>query len=111
MSENKPCVVLVTTSDRNEAERIAAALVKWKMAACVSILPGVESRFWWDGKIDTASEFLLMIKTTMDRFPDVEAAVKEYNSYKVPEIIALPIEAGHAPYLRWLAESTHPPEV
>ena len=108
MSENKPCVVFVTTGNRGEAERIAAALVKWKMAACVSILPGVESTFWWEDKIDTASEFLLMIKTTMDRFPDVEAAVKEYHSYKVPEIIALPIEAGHGPYLQWLAASTHP---
>lgn len=108
MSESKPCVVMVTTSDRNEAERIAAALVKWKMAACVSILPGVESTFWWEGKIDTASEFLLLVKTTMDRFPDVEAAVKEYHSYKVPEIVALPVEAGHAPYLRWLTASVHP---
>jgi periplasmic divalent cation tolerance protein len=108
MNESKPCVVLVTASDRNEAERIAAALVKWKMAACVSILPGIESTFWWEGKIDTAAEFLLLVKTTMDRFPDVEAAVKEYHSYKVPEIVALPIEAGHAPYLRWLADSVHP---
>lgn len=110
MTENKPCMVFVTTGDRGEAERIAAALVKWKMAACVSILPGVESTFWWQGKIDTAPEFLLMIKTTMDRYPDVDAAVREYHSYKVPEIVALPIEAGHAPYLRWLAESTHPNE-
>jgi periplasmic divalent cation tolerance protein len=108
MNESKPCVVCVTTGNRGEAERIAAALVKWKMAACVSILSGVESTFWWEGKIDTASEFLLLVKTTMDRFPDVEAAVKEYHSYKVPEIVALPIETGHAPYLRWLAESVHP---
>jgi len=110
MSESKPCIVMVTTSNRNEAERIAAALIKWRMAACVSILPGVESLFWWEGKTDTAFEFLLLIKTTMDRFPDVEAAVKEYHSYKVPEIVALPIEAGHAPYLRWLEECSHPDE-
>jgi periplasmic divalent cation tolerance protein len=107
MDDNRPCLVLVTTADRNEAERIAAALVKWRMAACVSILPGVESQFWWEGKIDTATEVLLLVKTTMDRFPDVEAAVREYHSYKVPEIVALPIEAGHAPYLQWLAGSVH----
>lgn len=111
MSENRPCVVLVTTGNRGEAERIASALVKWKMAACASILPGVESTFWWDGKIDTAAEFLVLVKTTLDRFPDIEAAVKEYHTYKVPEIIALPVEAGHAPYLEWLAESSHPDEL
>jgi periplasmic divalent cation tolerance protein len=110
MDDRRPCLVLVTTADHNEAERIAAALVQWRMAACVSILPGVESRFWWEGKIDTATEVLLLIKTTMDRFPDVEAAVKEYHSYKVPEIVALPIEAGHGPYLQWLAEAVHPGE-
>lgn len=108
MSESKPCMVFVTTGDRGEAERIAAALVKWKMAACVSILPGVESTFWWQGKIDSAPEFLLMIKTTMDRYPDVEGAVREYHSYKVPEIVAIPVEAGHAPYLQWLAAAVHP---
>jgi periplasmic divalent cation tolerance protein len=110
MDESKPCLVLVTTSDRNEAERIAAALVKWRMAACVSILPGVESLFWWEGKVDSAVEFLLLIKTTFDRFSDVEAAVREYHSYKVPEIVALPISAGHEPYLAWLEASVRPAE-
>lgn len=99
-------VIFVTTKDRQEAEAIARNLVEEKLAACVNILDGVQSVFWWEGKVDQAQEALLMIKSRKDLLPQIITAVKSLHSYSVPEIIALPVQDGHSDYLKWIEEST-----
>ena len=96
-------VVLCTFPDLNQARQIGAALVERQVAACVNLLPGVESIYRWEGKVERAGEVLAIIKTT--RYPDLEAAVRELHPYEVPEIIALPVVAGLAAYLGWMKES------
>ena len=99
-------VVLVTCGSVEEGRRIGRVLVERKLAACVNILQApVESIYRWKGKVDTANEFLLIIKTTQARFKAVEEAVKRLHSYEVPEIIALRVEKGSREYLAWLSES------
>ena len=95
-------IVLITTGSEEEAHKIAESLVKGKKAACVNIVPGVDSLFRWEGKIDSARESLLLVKTTASLFPEIVELVKRTHSYEVPEIIALPIIAGSEDYLKWL---------
>jgi periplasmic divalent cation tolerance protein len=99
-------VILVTCGSLREARTIARSLVERNLAACVNLLPArVESVYRWKGKIESAKEFLLIIKTTRKRFAAVQAEVRRLHSYEVPEIIALPIAIGSQDYLRWIAES------
>jgi periplasmic divalent cation tolerance protein len=99
-------VVLVTCGTAKEAERIARALVEARLAACGNILQSpVRSVYRWKNKIESAREFLLLIKTSRRRFAKLQAAIKLLHSYEVPEIIALPIAAGSPAYLDWLTES------
>ncbi len=98
-------VVLVTTASQAEAEAIAHALVEAKLAACVNLLP-IQSIYTWEGKVENASEYQLLIKTDLDQFLALEAKIRELHSYQVPEIIALPILAGSLPYLQWISEQT-----
>lgn len=99
-------VVLVTAKDHEEAKKISHKLIQDKLAACVNIIEGVRSIFWWEGKVDQANEVLLVIKTQKTLFKKLEKAVKSSHSYSVPEIIALPIVAGNADYLKWIKDST-----
>ena len=102
-------VVLVTCRSAKEAERIARALVEARLAACGNILQSpVRSIYRWKGKVESAKEFLLLIKTSRRRFSELQTAIKRLHSYEVPEIIALPIAAGAEAYLSWLAESIAP---
>ena len=98
-------IVQCTAASKDEARRIARALVEAKLAACASIAGEVESHYRWRGAIEQATETLLLIKTTRERFDDVRRTILEHHSYEVPEIIALPVVAGHEAYLAWLAES------
>lgn len=99
------CVVLVTCGSDAEAKRIARAVVKARLAACVNILPGaVVSIYRWGGKMETAREKLLLIKTSRKRLAKLQAAVEKLHSYEVPEFIALPIVAGSRAYLAWMEE-------
>jgi periplasmic divalent cation tolerance protein len=99
-------VVLVTCGSRKEARKIARALVEKRLAACVNEMGApIRSVYRWKGKVETAEEFLLVIKTTQKRFPALREAVRELHSYEVPEIIALPIVEGSRAYLDWIAES------
>jgi len=98
-------IVLVSVSKIKEAKSIAAALVKNKLAACVNIVKGVESFFWWQGKIDKAREAVLVIKSKKAKLPKIIKLVKLMHSYEVPEIIAIPIIGGEKKYLRWIDES------
>lgn len=99
-------VVLCTFPDVEKARAIAAELVERRLAACVNLLPGVESIYRWEGKVERAGEVLAVIKTT--RYPELETALKELHPYEVPEILALPVAAGLAGYLKWLGESCLP---
>ena len=99
----EPVVVLCTFPDLDQARQIGAALVERQVAGCVNLLPGIESIYRWEGKIERAGEVLAVIKTT--RYADLEAAIRELHPYEVPEILALPVQAGFPAYLSWLAES------
>ena len=99
-------VVLVTAGSKEEAQKIARGLLEEKLAACVNIIDGVESHFWWQGKIDIVKEALLVIKTKKELFNKLAKKVKSLHSYTVPEIIALPIIAGNKGYLNWINDST-----
>jgi len=98
-------LVMVTASSREEAEKIATTLLERKLIACANILGPVSSRFWWQGKIDSAEEYMIFMKTKQQLFDQVADNVKQLHSYEVPEIIALPIVEGAKPYLEWINSS------
>lgn len=99
-------VVLVTCGSRKEARKIARALIERRLAACVNEIGAlVRSTYRWKGKVESAKEFLLVIKTTKKRFAGLREAIGELHSYEVPEIIALPIVEGSPAYLDWIADS------
>lgn len=98
-------VVFVTAPSREEARRIAAGLIADKLAACVNIAGGITSVFRWKGKVETAREALLIIKSKKSLLPGIITRVKSLHSYEVPEIIALPVAGGCKPYLEWIDES------
>jgi len=95
-------LVIVTVPDRETGSRIADALLADKLAACVSTIPGIESKYVWEGRIETGSELLLLIKTRVDLIEAVQEKVTSLHPYKVPEIVCLAIERGSLPYLRWV---------
>ena len=96
----------MTSPDREEAGRIARALLEKRLAACVSIWPKGESFFWWEGKVDRAEEFLLVAKTRREKLNGLIETVKEIHRYDVPEIIALPVSGVSREYLDWLGKET-----
>lgn len=99
-------VVLVTCGSVDEARRIGHALVEERLAACVNVIQApIESIYRWKGRVDTATEFLMVIKTSRGRFASLEERIKKLHSYDIPEIIAVPIEKGSRDYLAWLTES------
>ena len=105
-SMNSPLLVLITTDNREEARRIAELLVSNKKAACVNIVADVDSLFRWKGKVESARESLLLVKTRAALLPEIISLVKEIHSYEIPEIIALQIVGGSEDYLRWLDSAT-----
>jgi len=98
-------VIFITCADKKEAVGIAEALIKGKAAACVNIVDKIASLFWWEGKVDRAKEVLLIVKSRKSKLNRIIRLVKSRHSYKVPEIIALPIIAGYKPYLEWINDS------
>ena len=101
-------LVMVTCTNRAEAQQIATAIVEGKLAACVSIAGPLLSIFNWEGRTERQSESLLLIKTRSDLFGDLCQRISELHSYEVPEIIGFPVSAGSPAYLKWVAESTGP---
>ena len=101
-------LVLLTAGSREEAVRLADILVVARLAACVQILPEIESVYHWQGSIERAPEILLLAKTTLANFTALEAAVRALHSYETLEIIALPITAASTPYLDWLTSNVIP---
>jgi periplasmic divalent cation tolerance protein len=98
-------IVLTTAASEEQGVRIAHGLVERRLAACVNIVPQVRSIYRWQGKVEEASEWLLIVKTTAGAFPQVREAIAELHSYDVPECICLTIEDGSSNYLEWIAES------
>jgi periplasmic divalent cation tolerance protein len=105
MEESRYIVVLITSDSIEESDHIARALLEKKMVACVNIVRGIDSFFWWEGKADSARENLLIAKTKASLLPDIIAAVKKRHGYYVPEVIALPIIGGNQDYLEWIEQS------
>jgi periplasmic divalent cation tolerance protein len=106
MKDTGKVVIFVTTSSEQEAHKISERLLASRKAACVNIVPRVDSSFWWQGKLDSAQESLLIIKTRASLLQEVIDLVKGAHSYSVPEIIALPIIGGNQDYLNWIDAET-----
>ena len=101
-------IVLTTAGSKTEAQKIARALVERKLAACVNVVGPIESVYRWEGAVETAEEFLCIVKTTANAVGKVTAAIKELHSYELPECVAIPIEDGSPKYLAWIAENVDP---
>ncbi len=102
VAESTQIVVVYVTCPERDGGRIARTLVERRLAACVNLIPGVRSVYRWEGAIEEAVESLLVIKTDRDRLEALRAGVVEVHPYDVPEVIALPVVAGHEPYLAWV---------
>lgn len=95
-------VVLTSCAAEADAERLARALVEGRLAACVNVVPGARSFYHWKGKIESAEEFLLIVKTSRDLFPALRSEMEKLHPYEVPELLALPVVEGAENYLSWL---------
>ena len=98
-------IVLSTCGDRQTAERIAHRLVEQHLAACVNILPGVQSVYRWQGAVESAAEVLMLIKTKAALIQEVQSTIASLHSYEVPEFLVLPISGGSEAYMAWLETS------
>ena len=99
-------IVFITTANREEAARLADMLVGARLAACVQILPEIESVYRWKGAVQREAEVLLLAKSTRDKFDELERQIRAIHSYETPEILAVPVSAVSEPYRKWLVEST-----
>jgi len=102
----KYLLVLNTCPGSVTARKLATALVAARLAACVQVVPGIQSCFSWVGKVDTSEEHLLVIKTTSERYPELEKRITQLHPYELPEIVAVPISAGLPGYLSWIDDCT-----
>jgi periplasmic divalent cation tolerance protein len=98
-------IVLSTCGDRETAERIAHQLVELRLAACVNILPGVQSVYRWRGAVESAAEVLMLVKTKAPLIQEVQSTIASLHSYEIPEFLVLPISGGSEAYMAWLATS------
>jgi periplasmic divalent cation tolerance protein len=101
-------LVLTTTANPEEAARLGGALVEERLAACATLIPGAQSIYRWQGKIESATETLLLIKTGLEQLAALEARLRELHSYQTPEFLVLEVDAASRPYLNWLHESLRP---
>ena len=99
-------IVVYVTAPEDEAVNLAKTLVDERLVACVNIVPGLRSIYWWQGKVEDGPEVLCIMKTRGNLFESMRDRVRELHSYEVEEIIALPILAGNLPYLDWIKENT-----
>lgn len=98
-------IVLSTCGSQAEAAKIARHLVENRLAACVNVIPQINSTYRWEGKVESTQEWLLLVKTTAEKFADVCDTIRSLHSYNLPECIALSIEDGSSEYLRWIDDS------
>ena len=104
-------LVLTTAANPDEARRLANTLVEEHLAACVTLIPAVESIYRWQGKIESSSETLLLVKTCSDQLAALESRLHALHSYEVPEFLVLDIESASHPYLQWLQACLHKPSI
>ena len=104
MENDQKVVIFITTGTHEEANQLAEVLLKQRKAACINILPGVSSRFWWEGQLHSDQESLLIVKAKASLLDEIVGLVKEVHSYDVPEVIALPIIGGNPDYLEWIGK-------
>jgi len=102
----EPVVAMTTTNQIREARSLAEMLVKGRLAACVQIVPKIESVYEWEGKVCDEQEYLLLIKTFEDRIQDIKKAIEEAHSYEVPEFLVVPVLYGADDYVKWMGEGT-----
>jgi periplasmic divalent cation tolerance protein len=98
-------VVLVTAPDLKTARKIVQAVLTKRLAACANIVPRIESHYWWQGKLESSGETLIVFKTTRQRLPRLEATVLAIHPYDTPEVIALRLDSGNDQYVRWISAS------
>ena len=103
-------LVLTTTANPEEAARLGGALVEERLAACATLIPGAQSIYRWQGKIESSAETLLLLKTASEQLPALESRLQELHSYQTPEFLVLGIEAGSHSYLKWLRASLDAPQ-
>jgi periplasmic divalent cation tolerance protein len=101
----KHAVVLVTAPDMKTARKLARAALAARLIACANLIPKIESHYWWQGKIETGAEVLLVMKTTTARLAALEKLIVSRHPYDTPEFVVLPISRGHKRYLDWVQES------
>ena len=108
MSGNSPETLLVycTCPDEAAGEELATTLVEKGLAGCINVLPGITSIYKWHGEMKSGTEALLLIKTPAEKYPALEAAIRERHPYELPEIIAVSLDAGLPDYLNWITEET-----
>jgi len=104
MKNHENVVIFITTGTDEEAQEVAKALLNNRLAACVNIVPKINSLFWWHSKLDSAQESLLIVKSKTSLVNEIVRLVKEVHSYETPEIIALPIIGGNPDYLDWIGK-------
>lgn len=102
-------IIYITTENKDEARTVGKVLVEERLVACVNIIDGMESMFWWEGEAQSESETILIAKTTADRLDDVTTRVKEVHSYDCPCVVALPIQGGNPEFLSWIGEEVKKP--
>ncbi|WP_432869240.1 divalent-cation tolerance protein CutA [Microbispora rosea] len=100
--------VRITVGNPDEAKKLASVVVRRRLVACAQVIGTIASTYWWEGQVQQAQEWLLLMKTTADRFDDLAACVRELHSYEVPEIVAVPIVQGTPDYLEWIRRETAP---
>lgn len=105
-STHEHLIVYSTTPSEQVAKQISKAIVQARLAACVNILPGVSSVYWWDDKVNESQEHMLIIKTRNELMPTLTELIRKEHPYDVPEIVAHPITAGSQDYLNWITAST-----
>ena len=98
-------LVITTAGKESEAQKIAQELVKRRLAACINIVPRIQSVYRWEAKVETAEEYLLLIKTTKTHTAEVQAAIQELHSYDLPEFVVIDMKGGSAEYLKWIEDS------
>lgn len=101
-------IVLSTAGSRDEAEKLARTVIERRLAGCVNLIPNLTSIYRWQGAIETAHEVLMLIKTSEERLPELESALREMHSYDVPEFVVIALESGNQAYLDWLLAAVAP---
>ena len=105
-TQGSEIVVFVTTSSQEEAEKLGRMIVDSRFAACANVVGGIRSIFRWDNQVSVENECLMVIKTTLQRYSELEALIRQHHSYQIPEIIALPVVGGSVSYLDWIRSET-----